>query len=134
MNDTKIFNPDKLGTPLGLYSHVAIAGETAYIAGQVGIDGSGTLAGADIEAQLRQTMSNLAAALEAAGSSLDRVVKFTTYLIDAADIDAFMAARKKLFPEFFSTTDYPPNTLLVVDRLVKPELKIEIEAIASRAR
>lgn len=128
----KIYDPEGLGNPLGLYSHVAQVGDFAFIAGQVGVDRSGTVVGEDLETQFRQTLVNLQEALRSAKSDLDHVVKLTTYLVDADHIDPFMMARRKLFPEFFTTTTYPPNTLLVVQGLVKADLKIEIEAIAYR--
>jgi enamine deaminase RidA (YjgF/YER057c/UK114 family) len=61
------------------------------------------------------------------------VAKFTTYLVHSQDIERFMQVRAELFPKFFSGPLYPPNTLLIVDRLVKAEFLVEIEAVA-RAR
>jgi enamine deaminase RidA (YjgF/YER057c/UK114 family) len=52
--------------------------------------------------------------------------------VSADDIPGFMKARQDLFPELFPGGVYPPNTLLVVSRLVRPELKVEIEAMAVR--
>ncbi len=62
-------------------------------------------------------------------TDFESVVKFTTYLVDPKDIDAFMALRKNLFPNLFSGERYPPNTLLIIDRLVKEEFLIEVEAV-----
>jgi enamine deaminase RidA (YjgF/YER057c/UK114 family) len=123
-------NPDTLARPLGAYSHVSRAGDTVYIAGQVGVLPDGEMAGPDIASQTRQTYLNLQAALESEGLSLANVAKFTTYLVDQAAISEFYEARNALFPELFPNGKYPPNTLLVIDRLVFPEIKIEIEAVA----
>jgi enamine deaminase RidA (YjgF/YER057c/UK114 family) len=51
-------------------------------------------------------------------------------LTSADSIPVFMSARSALFPKLFPGGKYPPNTLLVIDRLVKPEFMLEIEAIA----
>jgi enamine deaminase RidA (YjgF/YER057c/UK114 family) len=81
-------------------------------------------------AQTRQAFENVRAVLEAAGSGVRQIVRFQTFLTHAADIEGFMQARKELFPRYFPDGVYPPNTLLVVSRLVVPELLVEIEAMA----
>ena len=58
------------------------------------------------------------------------MVQLTTYLTNADSIPVFMSARGELFPKLFPGGKYPPNTLLVIDRLVKPEFLLEVEAIA----
>ena len=122
-----------LGPTLGMYSHgmVAPAGEIVVVAGQVGMDRSGRLiAPGDVAAQTRQAFENVRAVLEAAGSGMSQVVRFQTFLTHAADIDGFMRARRDVFPAYFPDSVYPPNTILVVSRLVQPELLVEIEAMA----
>jgi transcriptional regulator with XRE-family HTH domain len=64
------------------------------------------------------------------GLGFDDVAKFTTYLVHAQDIERFMRVRAELFPKLFSGPLYPPNTLLIVDRLVKEDFLIEVEAVA----
>jgi len=101
------------------------------VAGQVGADRAGKLIGpGDVVAQTRQAFENVRAVLEAAGSGVRQIVRFQTFLTHAADIEGFMQARKELFPRYFPDGVYPPNTLLVVSRLVVPELLVEIEAMA----
>jgi len=73
---------------------------------------------------------NLGAVLKGLGASFDDVVKFTTYLVESQDIEKFMRARAALFPTLFANDSYPPNTLLVVDSLVKEHFLIEVEAVA----
>jgi enamine deaminase RidA (YjgF/YER057c/UK114 family) len=122
-----------LGPTLGMYSHgmVAPGGEIVVVAGQVGMDRAGGLAGpGDVAAQTRQTFENIRAVLEAAGSSMRQIVRFQTFLTHATDIDRFMRARREVFPRYFPDGVYPPNTILVVSRLVQPELLVEIEAMA----
>jgi enamine deaminase RidA (YjgF/YER057c/UK114 family) len=116
-----------------MYSHGMIApgGELVVVAGQVAADRAGKLVGrGDAVAQTRQAFENVRAVLEAAGSSMRQVVRFQTFLTHAADIEGFMQARKELFPRYFPDAVYPPNTILVVSRLVLPDLLVEIEAMA----
>jgi enamine deaminase RidA (YjgF/YER057c/UK114 family) len=122
-----------LAAPLGLYSHVSRvkSGDPIYIAGQVGVDSQGRLVGADdFATQMRQVFDNIGAALKSAGGSFADVAKFTTFVTRDTDIAAFMETRKEIFAKLYPSGGYPPNTLLVISRLVKPEFLIEIEAIA----
>jgi 2-iminobutanoate/2-iminopropanoate deaminase len=122
-----------LGPTLGMYSHgvVAPGGEVVVVAGQVGMDRTGSLVGpGDVIAQTKQTFENIRAVLEAAGSGMKQVVRFQTFLTHATDIEGFMQARREAFPRYFPDGVYPPNTILVVSRLVQPELLVEIEAMA----
>jgi enamine deaminase RidA (YjgF/YER057c/UK114 family) len=125
----------ELGPTLGMYSHgmVAPAGEIVVVAGQVGMDGGRLVGPGDVEAQTRQTFANIEKVLRAAGCGMRDVVRFQTFLTYASDIDHFMRARREVFPAYFPDGVYPPNTLLVVSRLVQPELLVEIEAMAVRA-
>jgi enamine deaminase RidA (YjgF/YER057c/UK114 family) len=116
-----------------MYSHGMIApgGELVVVAGQVAADRAGKLVGpGDVVAQTRQAFENVRAVLEAAGSGMQQIVRFQTFLTHATDIEGFMQARKELFPGYFPDGVYPPNTILVVSRLVLPELLVEIEAMA----
>lgn len=122
-----------LGPTFGMYSHGMIApgGELVVVAGQVAADRAGKLVGpGDVVAQTRQAFENVRAVLEAAGSDMQQIVRFQTFLTHATDIEGFMQARKELFPGYFPDGVYPPNTILVVSRLVLPELLVEIEAMA----
>jgi enamine deaminase RidA (YjgF/YER057c/UK114 family) len=58
-------------------------------------------------------------------------VKFTTYLKHAEDIEEFMRVREKLFADFFPDGNCPPNTLLVVNRLVHDAFLVEVETTAA---
>ena len=126
----------ELGPVLGMYSHgmVATAGEIVVVAGQVGMDGAGKLVGpGDVRAQTKQAFGNILKVLKAAGCGMKDVVRFQTFLTHASDIDGFMQARREVFPGYFPDGVYPPNTILVVSRLVQPELLIEIEAMAVKS-
>jgi enamine deaminase RidA (YjgF/YER057c/UK114 family) len=132
----RYLNPDAAGPPQGLYAHVARveAGALYFIAGQVAVGADGAVVGkGDFDRQCRQVFDNLGAVLKGLDLAFDDVAKFTTYLVHSQDIERFMRVRAALYPELFTGPLYPPNTLLVVDRLVKEEFLIEIEAVA-RAR
>jgi enamine deaminase RidA (YjgF/YER057c/UK114 family) len=125
-------NPPSAPPPAGMYSHVArmTPGEMAFIAGQVAVDGKGSVIGAgDLTAQVDQVFKNLGGIIKDLGADFECVVQFTTYLTKAESIPAWMSARSELFPKLFPGGKYPPNTLLVIDRLVKPEFLLEVEAI-----
>ena len=123
-------NPTVLGEPLGKYSHLSRAGNLVIVAGQVGVRADGSLAGEDFRSQLRQIFENLRLALESTGGGLESVMKLTTYVVGAGMIAEFYAVRDELYPELYPSETYPPNTLLVVNGLVRSELLVEIDAIA----
>lgn len=134
MADIKIFNPDSMGKPLGPYSNVTRvkASEFLFIAGQVAKDSSGNTIGEnDFEAQCRQTYANVEAALKSCGAGWSNVVEFTTYLVHSQDIPKFMDYRRREFPKLFPNGAFPPNTLLIVDRLVQEPLLIEVQTVAA---
>jgi enamine deaminase RidA (YjgF/YER057c/UK114 family) len=127
-----VVKPKRFGPPLGMYSHGMIApgGEIVVVAGQVGMDDRRAVAVGDVGAQTKQTLENVRAIVEAAGCTMGHIVRLQTFLTHAEDIPRFMAARGEVFPKYFPNGAYPPNTLLVVSRLVQPELLVEIEAMA----
>lgn len=132
--ERKVLQLRGVAKPLGLYSNAVEveAGRLLFIAGQVSINERGDLVGkGDLAAQARQVFHNLGQILAEAGGSFQNVVKFTTYLVDSHDIGAFVAVRKELFAQLYPKGDYPANTLLVIARLVKEELLLEVEAIAA---
>ena len=134
MPDIKFQNPDTLGKPLGQYSHMTRvkASEYLFIAGQVAVDKAGNVVGADdFDAQCVQTFANIETALKSQGASFANVVEFTTYLVHSQDIAKFMAYRQREFPRLFPNGVYPPNTLLIVDRLVQEPFLIEVQTVAA---
>jgi enamine deaminase RidA (YjgF/YER057c/UK114 family) len=132
MAEIKIVNPDALGKPLGQYSQMTRvkASEFLFIAGQVGVDRNGTTP-EDFDAQCVQTFANIAAALASAGAGWGNVVEFTTYLVHSQDIPKFMSYRLREFPKMFPNGAYPPNTLLIIDRLVQEKFLIEVSTVAA---
>ena len=132
----KAITPKGFGAPLGMYSHgvVASAGELVVVAGQVGMGAGGQVAADDVVAQTKQAFENVRSVIEAGGCSMRDVVRLQTFLTRAGDIAGFMKARSEIFPGYFPDGVYPPNTLVVIHQLVRPELLVEIEAIAVRRR
>ena len=134
MADIRIKNVDALGKPLGQYSHMTRvkASDYLFIAGMLASDRNGGVVGKDdFDAQCVQVFRNLAAALESAGAGWGNVVQFTTYLVHSQDIPKFMAFRKREFPKLFPDGKYPPNTLLMIDRLVGEPFLVEVQPIAA---
>jgi 2-iminobutanoate/2-iminopropanoate deaminase len=112
---------------IGPYS-VAIQTDTfVFCSGQVGLDpASGELVAADVESQTRQALNNLKNVLDAAGTSLDKVVKTTVFLRDMADFPKMNA----IYSEFFSSI-LPARSTVAVAGLPKGAL-VEIEVTALR--
>ena len=127
MADITILNVEALGKPLGQYSHltrVKNAAETIYIAGMLA-------PGDGFDAQCSGAFAQIGKALASAGANWRNVVQFTTYLVHSQDIPKFMAWRLREFPKLFPDGKYPPNTLLVIDRLVGEPYLIEVQTIAA---
>jgi enamine deaminase RidA (YjgF/YER057c/UK114 family) len=126
MAEIRIENVEALGKPLGQYSHmtrVKGASETLYIAGMLA-------PGDDFDAQCTGVFAQIETALKSAGAGWRNVAQFTTYLVHSQDIPKFMAWRLREFPKLFPDGKYPPNTLLIIDRLVGEPYLIEVQTIA----
>ena len=117
--------PDNLPVPKPPYSPVVVSGEAVYTAGQTGVDGDGNLVEGGIAEQTRQTLENVRLCVEAAGCTLDDVVKVNAYLVDLADFPAY----NEVYLEFFSAP-YPARTS--VQAGLPAGVLIEIEAIARK--
>jgi enamine deaminase RidA (YjgF/YER057c/UK114 family) len=120
--------------PPGRYSHVCIveAKRLMVVAGQIAVDHRGSVIGpGDFKRQFEQVYRNLGAILKEYGATFRDVVQFTTYLVNARDLPLFHQLRARLYKRLYPKGDYPPNTLLVIDRLVLEELLLEIEALVA---
>jgi 2-iminobutanoate/2-iminopropanoate deaminase len=116
---------EKAPDAIGPYSAGIKAGYFVYTAGQAGLNpDSGDLVEGGIENETRQAMENIKAVLEAAGASLESVVKTTVFLRDMNDFPAM----NKVYGEFF-TSDYPARSTVQVSRIPK-DGAVEIEAVA----
>ena len=129
-----IVNTDKAPQPIGAYSQAirTAPGELLFIAGQVAVDLDGNPVGTgDAIAQTRQVFENLGGALESVGATFSNVVEFTTYVVGRDSAQGFIAGRAEVFPTIFPEGDYPPNTLLVINGLVREEFLVEVAAVAA---
>jgi enamine deaminase RidA (YjgF/YER057c/UK114 family) len=119
-------NPPGMSQPQ-TYSHVVRAGKTVYIAGQVGANAQGTLAGPGMREQMEQVLTNLGTALASQGLDVSHVAKINIYV---TSIDEFRAPDVAAVRAKFFGANRPASTLVQVVRLADPSYKVEIEAIA----
>ena len=107
-------------------------GRLVYVAGQVALNADGTLVGpGDAAAQTKQIFTNIGHILAAAGANFNNVVEFTTYVVGRPSIQKFIDGRNEVYPDAYPNGDYPPNTLLVVNGLVREDFLVEIKAVAA---
>ena len=108
------------------YSYGVRVGDMVWISGQIPKDERGDLVGAgDIEAQAVQVMENVKAVVEAAGATMDDVVKIATYVTDRRYRDPVQAVRKR----YFRAPNFPASATTVVEMLL-PDVLVEVEAVA----
>jgi enamine deaminase RidA (YjgF/YER057c/UK114 family) len=122
-------NPSALPIPTG-YSQVVVAtgSRLVFVAGQVALDAQGTLvAPGDVVGQARQAFANLRTAIEAAGASIDDVVKIIWYVVGYRPelLAELAAARNEVFQGHA-----PASTLVGVSALAQPHFLVEVEAVA----
>ena len=117
---------DKAPAAIGPYSQAVRAGEFLYVSGQLPLDPvSGAMAGDTAAEQAEQSIRNLSAILEAAGMTLDDVVKTTVLLADIADF----AAVNEVYAKHFTGAVLPARAAFAVRDLPKGA-KVEIELVA----
>lgn len=123
------------GVTVGLYSPAVVTPPGArivHVSGVLSVDPEGASHGTgDFDEQMRTVFRLLGETLAAAGSSFTELVKMTTYLVDPDNVADFYRVREGLFAELYPKGNPPGNTLLVVQRLVRPEFLIEIEGVAT---
>ena len=126
MNSTKsVVATEQAPAAIGPYSQAIKAGEFVFTSGVIPLDPvSGDIVGTDITAQTERVMASLKAVLEAAGSSLENVVKTTCFLQDLADFAAFNAVYSQSF-----TSEPPARSTVQVAKLPR-EVLVEVEAVA----
>lgn len=123
----KAVQTDKAPAAIGPYSQAIVAGNLVYTSGQIPLSpDDGTVVGEDIRTQTEAVIKNLQAVLEAAGSSLQQVIKTTCYLSDLSDFAAFNEVYARYFP------NKPARSCVEVSRLPR-EVLVEIEAVAEIA-
>ncbi len=122
----QVVSTEKAPAAIGPYSQAVVANGFVFSAGQLGVvPQTKQFAGDDVQSQTRQALENLKAILEAAGSSLDKVVKVTVFL---ADINDF-AAMNEVYATYF-TENFPARAAVEVANLPLGG-RVEIEAVAA---
>jgi 2-iminobutanoate/2-iminopropanoate deaminase len=116
----RAFNSETAPPPAGPYSHAVRVGDLVFLAGQGPVDPATGQIPSSFEEQVRQVLSNLQAATEAAGASLTAAVNVRVYLRDMADFDVM----NRVYREFFSEP-YPVRTTIQSDI----PIDVEIDAI-----
>ena len=120
----KTIQTDKAPAAVGPYSQAKISGGFLFASGQVGINPAiGAIVDGGLEAQTEQVVANIAAVLEASGSSFDQVIKTTCFLADIADFKAF----NEIYAKYF--TSKPARSCVAVKDLPLGAL-VEVEIIA----
>lgn len=115
---------DRAPAAIGPYSQATRAGQTVYFSGQIALDPStAQLVDGGIEAQARQAFSNLAAVCQAAGGSLDDIVRVGLYLTDLGDFAEVNAVMGEVFAEPF-----PARSTVEVSALPRGSM-FEVDAI-----
>ena len=116
----------ELGEPFSHYTDAVRAGELLFVSGCIAVDADGNLVGGnDVVAQTQKVFENLGATLSAGGASPDDVVKVTVYLTDIDDRARINPVRQEFFGEA-----RPASTLIEISKLVLPEAKVEVDAVA----
>lgn len=122
----KIVSTSAAPAAIGPYSQANIYGNLVFTSGQVPLDpATGGIIGTTVEEQTEQVLKNVKAILEAAGSSMDNVLKTTVFIKDMNDF----AVVNAVYAKFFKEGSYPSRSAVEVARLPKDVL-VEIETIA----
>jgi 2-iminobutanoate/2-iminopropanoate deaminase len=111
--------------PVGPYSPAVIVGNLVYVSGQSGRDPVTDHVADDIEAQTEQVLQNIRTILEAAGTSLSKVVRCGVFLTDMNEFKRMNAVYERMFGGH-----RPARTTVGVSQLPGPGLRVEIDAVA----
>jgi 2-iminobutanoate/2-iminopropanoate deaminase len=117
---------DKLPKPAGPYSPGVVYDRLLFVSGQgANNPATGKLVGTDVESQTEQVLKNIAAILEASGSSLNHVIRCGVFLTEISDFSKMNAVYSRMFGD-----NRPARTTVQVAALPGPNLKVEIDAVA----
>lgn len=112
--------------PVGPYSSAVIVGNLVFVSGQSGRDPVTDAVSEDVEIQTEVCLNNVRTILEAAGSSLSKVVRCGVFLVDMNDFKKMNGVYARTFGEH-----RPARTTVAVSELPGPGLKVEIDAVAT---
>jgi len=115
---------DRAPQAIGPYSQAVVVDGILYSSGQIALTPEGELVEGGVEEQTRQVLRNLSAVLEAAGSSLQRVIKTTIFLADMEDF----ATVNGIYAEFFG--EHRPARSTVAVKTLPKAVRVEIDCIA----
>ena len=122
----KVISTERAPGAVGPYSQAIVAGGFVWCSGQIALEpATGQMVQGEIEDETRQVLSNLRAVLDAAGSSLDRVVRATVYLSDLNDFERVNAVYAESFGE------QPPARVCIEACGLPKGARVEIDAIAA---
>lgn len=111
--------------PVSHYTHAVSFGNLLFISGVVGMNPADKSISPDVREQARQLFVNMRAVLDAAGATFADILKVTVFLTDVSDHTLITPIRAEFFGDH-----RPASTLVEVSNLVRPGLKVEIEAVA----
>ena len=111
--------------PVGPYSPAVVAGNLVFVSGQSGRHPQTDAVSEDVEVQTEQCLRNIATILEAAGSSLSKVVRCGVFLVDMQDFKKMNGVYARVFGDH-----RPARTTVAVSELPGPGLRVEIDAVA----
>jgi 2-iminobutanoate/2-iminopropanoate deaminase len=125
MSTRKIVTTDKITPPRVPLSHAVKVGNLVYVSGTTPFKPGTFEMAPDFEGQMHQVMSNIGTILDAAGSSLERVVKMNVILVDIGNFKEMNA----IYGTYFKEGNYPARTTIEA-KLASPGMMLEIECVA----
>lgn len=125
----EFLQPGGWAPPIGYANGIAATGRQIHVGGQIGWNAQQQFESDDLVDQVRQTLENIVAVVQAGGGSSDRIVSLTWYV---TDIEDYLANAKMIGAAYRDVLGrhFPAMALVQVTRLVEPRAKVEIQAVA----
>ena len=129
------WNPPSMVTPHGAFSQVlkvSGVGAFLFLTDKVALTPDGQLVGeSDAGAQTEHVLGLVESGLESGGAGWANVVQLTTHLVGRSSVQPFLKARDEYFARVYPNTDYPTNTLTLVDGLLREGMLVAVTAVAA---